>query len=313
MRHIAICFLGAAGLALAQVGAPQLGWVPDGARFRPVYGLPAAAAVGPAILTDQDYSLIAASPGQNYVLVSAAQTGAVGIYTPEHGLVPLKDAGVAPDLLVLSPRGSAAAIWFFSINQVQLVTGMPDAPTIRQVDASFLGSPSALALSDDGAWFAGTFSAGTFAFGPDGEVNRMPVENVTTIAFFQGTHDLATAGPAGLQKVTGVDGFVNVSNLLVAGDVALQPIAVAATSDNRTLLIADKSGIVTAVDVGSGTAMASDCGCQPEGLFGMGSASFRLTGIAGGSFKLFDAAHGEVLFAPLALAEQPAATDGAAQ
>src|SRR5580658_2541667 len=137
-------FLSAAAVALAQVGAPQLGWVPDGTGIRPVYGIPAAAAVGPAIPLDQDFSRIAASPARNYVLVSAgpdsAQAGVVSIYTPENGLVPLQGAGGAPDLVVLSPRGSAAALWFFSINQVQLVTGLPDAPAIRQVDASFLGS-----------------------------------------------------------------------------------------------------------------------------------------------------------------------------
>jgi hypothetical protein len=225
----------------------------------------------------------------------------VSIYTPENGLVPLPGAGGAPDFLVLSPRGSAAALWFSSIHQAQLVTGLPNAPLIRQLDASFLGSPGALALSDDGAWFAGTWAAGVYAFGPNGEVNRLPVENAAALAFFQGTHDLAAASATGLQMVTGIDGFVVVSSLLAVSDSSLQPVAVAATSDNRTLLLAESSGSVTAIDISSGAATASACGCQPEGLFGMGPSAFRLTGLQNGAFKLFDAAHGEVLFAPLAL------------
>jgi hypothetical protein len=308
-RHriiLALCVLSAAGAARAQVGAPQLGWVPDGARFRPVYGIPAAAAVGSAVPADQDFSRIAASPAGNYVLVSAgsasAQAGLVSIYTPENGLIPLPGAGGAPDLVVLSPRGSAAALWFSSINQVQLVTGLPNAPVIRQLDASFLGSPGALALSDDGAWFAGTWTAGVYAFGPNGEMNQLPIaDGVAALAFLQGTHDLAAASAAAVQTVTGIGGFALVSTLLASADSSLQPVALAATSDNRTLLLADESGSVTAIDIGSGIASTSACGCQPEGLFGMGPSAFRLTSLQNGAFKLFDAARGEILFAPLAL------------
>lgn len=296
-------FLSTAGAGLAQVSAPQLGWIPDGARIRPVYGIPMAAAVGAAVSAGQDFSRIAASPARDYVLVSAGQTGAVLIYTPDHGLTPLAGAGGAPDLLVLSPHGSAAALWFSSTGQIQVVTGLPDTPAIRQVSASLLGSaPGALAVSDDGTWLAGAWALGVYAFGPNGEVNRLPLENdVTALAFFQGTHDLATASAAGLQSVTGIGGFAVVSSLLAAPDSSLQPVAVAATSDNRTVVLANRGGSVTTVDIGSGAATTSDCGCRPEGLFGMGPSAFRLTGLQDGAFKLFDAARGEILFAPLAL------------
>jgi hypothetical protein len=319
---LAACWLGAALSALAQVGAPQLGWVPDGSRIRPVYGLPAAAAVGAAIPADQNFSRIAASTARNYVLVSAADTGSVSIYTTEHGLTLLDGAGNAPDVMLVSPRGSAAALWFSSLNQIQVITGLPDAPVIRQLDTSFLGplvasAPGALAISDDGNWLAGIWPGGVYAFGPYGEVNRLPVENVTALGFLQGSQQLAAAGAAGVEIVTGISGFAAASNLLVSADSSLQPVAVAATSDNRTLVLADRSGSVTAIDIGSGAATQAACGCVPEGLFGMGPAAFRLTGLDGGAFKLFDAAHGEILFAPLALdvalAEGAAKSEGAAQ
>ena len=302
---LSVCWLGTAGAGLAQVGAPQLGWVADGTRIRPVYGLPAAAAIGAAVPSDQDFSQIAASPAGNYVLISSAQNGIVSVFTPGNGLIPLPNAGLAPDFIVLSPSGSAAAIWFSSINQVQLVTGLPDAPSIRQVDASFLGStPDKLAISDDGAWFAGTWPGGVFAFGPTGQATRLPLEDkVTALAFFQGTPDLAAASASSLQRVTGLGSFATASVLLASADSSLQPVAVATTSDNRTVLLADRSGSVTAVDIGSGTAASSDCGCQPEGLFGMGPSAFRLTSLDHGAFRLFDAARGEILFAPLALGE----------
>lgn len=311
-------YLGAASVsvsfAFAQVAAPQLGWIPDGPGIRPVYGIPAAAAVGAPIPADQDFSQIAASPARNYVLVSAADTGVVLVYTPEHGFIPLDGAGGAPDSLVLSPRGSAAALWFSSLNRAQVITGLPDAPAVRQVDVPFVESaPGALAISDDGAWLAGTWPSGVYAFGPAGQVNRVPVENPSALAFFQGTHDVAAAGAAGLQTATGIDSFAVVSNLLTSGDSSLQPVAVAATSDNRTLVLADHSGSITAVDVASTAATSYDCGCQPAGLFGLGPSAFRLTGLDGGSFKLFAVPGGEILFVPLALERSVTETEGAAQ
>jgi hypothetical protein len=211
---------------------------------------------------------------------------------------------------VLSPRGSSAALWSSSLNQIQVVAGLPDAPAIRQVDTSFLGAtPGALAISDDGTWVAGTWTSGTYAFGPNGEVNPLPVGNPTALVFFQGTYNLAAAGAAGLQMVTGVDSFAVVSNLLASADSSLQPVAVAATSGNRTLVLADQSGSVTSVDIASGAAVTSDCECQPLGLFGMGPSAFRLTGLEGGAFKLLDTGSSAILFVPLALTE----TEGAGQ
>jgi hypothetical protein len=307
---LAACFLGAASITFAQIEAPQLGWIPDGARIRPVYGIPAAAAVGAPIPAGQDFAQIAASPARNYVLVSAADTGIMSIYTQEHGLVPLDGAGSAPDSVILSPRGFSAALWYSSIHQIQVITGLPDAPAIRQLDASLLGSaPAALAVSDDGTWLAGVGTGNVYAFGPTSEVNRLPIENVVALAFFQGSHNLAAASAAGLQTVTGIENFAVLSNLLTSADSSLQPAAIAATYDNKTVVLADQSGSLTIIDVASGTATTSDCACQPAGLFGMGPSAFRLTGLDAGAFKLFDAASGQVLFVPLTLAE----TEGAAQ
>jgi hypothetical protein len=309
------CSFGAAALlfmssAFAQVGAPQLGWVPDGTRIRPVYGIPAAAAVGAPIPANHDFSHIAASAERNYVLVSAADTGAVSVYTSARGLVDLDGASSFPDSMVLSPGGSSAALWFSALNQIQVVTGLPDVPSMRRLDVSFLESaPGALAISDDGAWVAGTWTSGAYAFGPSG-VNRIPVEGASALTFFHGKHDVASAGAAGVQMITGIEGFAVASTLLPAAD-ASQPgvIGIAATSDNKTLVLADQSGSLTVIDIASAAATVSNCGCQPAGLFGIGPSAFRLTALDGGSFKLIDASSGEILFAPLALTE----TEGAGQ
>jgi hypothetical protein len=311
--------LGHAGAALAQIGAPQSGWVPDGARIRPVYGISASAAVG-AVVGTQEFTRIAPSAARNYVLLCAADTGIVSVYQPEIGWTPVEGAGIAPDSIVLSPGGSAAALWFSSIRQVQIVKGLPEAPSIRQLDVSFLGSaPEALAISDDGAWLAGSWlgdpASGVYAFGPNGETNRLPIEDpVTALAFFSathdGTHDIAAASTAGLLRVTGIGGFAQVSILAPFADSSTPAAAVAVTPDNRVVIAVDRGGSILSVQIESGAATTLDCGCSPEGLFAMGPSAFRLTSLQNGAFKLFDAALGEVLFAPLALT--PGA-EGAAQ
>ena len=292
--------------AVAQVAAPQLGWVPDGSRIRPVSGIPAAAAVGPAVAAGQEFSQVAPSPARDYVLVSDLQSGAVSVYTPENGLKPLDGAGSGPDQIVLSPGGSTAALWFSSIGQVQVVSGLPEAPAIRQVNVSFLGALSAaqgaLAISDDGAWIGAASAADVYTVGPSGDVSRLPIDDqVTSLAFLKGAHDLAMAGPSGLYLANGVGGFATVSTLLSA---ALRPAGVAAVSGNQTLVVADQSGSVIAVDIASKGATTFDCGCRPEGLFSLAPSAFRLTSLHDGAFKLFDATRGEVLFAPVALAEK---------
>ncbi len=74
---------------------------------------------------------------------------------------------------VTSPRGSAAVLWFSPLNHAQLVTGLPNAPVIRPINAAFLRTPpSSIAISDDGNWLAVSTSAGLYLWGPVGQMNR---------------------------------------------------------------------------------------------------------------------------------------------
>ncbi len=308
-----ILFFAALAVAWAQVSAPQLGWIPDGAHIRPVSGLPAAAAVGAPVPSDEDFAQIVPSAARNYVLLSSAQSGAISIYSPESGIIPLKGAGNGPDLMALSPRGTAAAFWFTSTSQVQIVTGLPDAPVIRQVSAPLLVSaPDALAVADDGDWFAGSWISGTYAFGSSGATIRLPIaDRVTALTFLDGTRDLAVAGPAGLDLVTGVGGTLVVTNLFTSPSSSLQPVGLGAVSANRTLVMADRNGAVFAIDIASQSASTADCACQPDGLFRLASSAFRLTSLQNGAFKLFDASTGEILFAPVALPHRAERGEGA--
>ena len=202
--------------------------LPDGGNIRPVYGIPAAAAVSAPLDSGQDFDLIAISPNQDFALVTGASSGAVLIATPGAAATPLPGAASSPDRIVLSPGGSAAALWFASTGHLQIVSGLPGSPSVREVDATFLGGflegatqrdvPGALAISDDGQWLVGSWSRGLYAFGPHGEVSRLPIRDyASALAFYAGRQDLALASDFHVLSVTGVGGANTVSTLYSSG------------------------------------------------------------------------------------------------
>jgi len=243
---------------------------------------------------------MAASPNQDYVLGAAADNGEVVLMAPDGTLTSVKGARVAPDEIAISPDGSAAALWFSVLSHAQVITGLPGSPQVREIDASFLGpNPYSLSVSDDGQWLAGAWRAGNYAFGPNGEVNRLPVEDIVpAVGFLHGTHNLAVATHEQVLLVSGVGG-ANQASVLVTGLGRLDTMALAISGGNQKLVIANPRGKITSVDLVSGTVQTADCSCTPEGLFPMGRAEFRLSGLIAGAFQIFDSDTGQVLAAPL--------------
>src|SRR5260370_510514 len=137
--------------AFAQIGGPVLGYVPDHGRVRTVYGIPATAAVGAALEQDREFARIAISPPQDYALAVAVDSGEALVVRPGVPTSQVDGATGGADRIIMSPRGSAAALWFSSTSHLQIVKGLPLSPSVQDVDAGFLGAaPGALAVSDDG-------------------------------------------------------------------------------------------------------------------------------------------------------------------
>jgi len=297
-----IAFIGAA--LYGQVGAPVLGFMPDGTGVRRVFGIPAGASIAPPLSVPRGIGTMAASPGQDYVLGAISDNGAdngeVVLMAPDGTLTSLKGAHSAPDEIAISPDGSAAALWFSVLSHAQVITGLPGAPQVREVDATFLGpSPYSLAISDDGQWLAGAWRSGNYAFGPHGEVNRLPVEDlVPAVAFLHGSHDLVIATHEQILKVGDVGG-ANQASVLLTGQGRLDAMAVAVAGGNNKVVVADPRGKITQLDLTTGAAQTADCSCLPQGLFPMGRSAFRLNGLESGAFQLFDSVSGQVLAAPL--------------
>jgi len=290
--------------AWAQVVGPVLGYVPDSGTIRPVYGIPAAAAVMGPIDPRRTLASMAVSPHQDFVFGVAADSGAALLILPGVSTTPLDAVAPGPDSITMSPSGSAAILWWNSVSNFQIVGGLPESPTVlRTVNTSFLGaSPAALAVSDDGQWAAGIWSTGVYAFGPDGQVNALPVQGAMALGFFHQRADLAVASATQISTVTDVGGAAAVSVIYDTSPLPgapMSPLAVALSFDNRRVVVADASGTLVNVGPGTGTFATVNCACTPNGLFGMNGAVFRLTDLSTGALKLFDAASGDVYVAPL--------------
>lgn len=291
------CFLG--GALSAQVGGPLVGYVPEGAHIRPMYGLPAAGAIGAPLAAGRDFALIAIAPTQNFALVTTADTGELMVYKPGSSLTIITGAATSPDALAISPSGSSAALWFPLTGKLQIVTGLPGSPAVRTIDASFLNaSPLSIAISDDGQWAAGLWSTGVYAFGPSAVVIPLQTDpGVVALCFFHNNHDLALATATRATTIADVGGATQMSVLYDYSALNLSPRAIAASFDNRITVVADSAGNLVSL----ASATISNCGCSPTGLYGLGGALFRLNFPGRHELKLFDAAQGTVLIVPPAL------------
>jgi hypothetical protein len=294
-----LIFLSLCSALPAQVGGPLIGYVPEGAHIRPMYGLPAAGAIGAPLDAGRNFALTAIAPSQKFALVTAADTGELMVYKPASGLATVSGAATSPDALAISPSGSSAALWFPLTGKLQIVTGLPDSPAVETIDVSFLNaSPMSIAVSDDGQWTVGLWAAGVYAFGPSGVVIPLQTDpGVVSLSFFHNNHDLALATASRATTIADVGGATQMSVLYDYSALSLSPRAIAASFDNRVVVMADGAG--TLVNLSNATAV--DCGCSPTGLDGLGGALFRLNAPGRHELKLFDAAQGSVLIVPAAL------------
>jgi hypothetical protein len=296
---IALVVAAAAVTLSAQIAAPLLGWLPEGEQIRRMNGLPGAATLGAPANVGHLLTHIAVSPSQNYVLASDAGTGEVMLVIPGNGPgvsgvsnVTL-DTPVHPDQIVTSPRGSSAILWFSSAAQFEIVSGLPGAPTVRPIDGSFLTTGlSAIAVSDDGQWIAAASSAGVYEWGPDGVPRQLyGGSDAAALAFFTRNSTLAIATSTQLLSIA-----ESATSVLYQG--SFSPAGLAASFDNREIVLADRGGTIYSMDAATLTPSITNCQCRPSGVFGLGDAVFRLTSSSIGAVKLFDAAAGAILAVP---------------
>ena len=317
--RLACLLVCASAAAWGQLNGPTLGFAPDGARVRPMNGLVGASALGDPLNLGRDLSRIAASPSGNYVIATAADDGQAllivnGVATPMNGV---SDGAMG---ISVSPLGSAAAFWFSS-GHFQIVSGLPSAPSVRDVDASFLpGQPVAFAVSDDGQALAASWSSGAWLFDPSGAAPMQVADRIDALAFFPSQHTILAATAQGVLSIdSGVSMVLYNGSRRSPGRRPLSPLftgaptGIAASFDGQRVVAADRAGQVLNLNLADGTSSLVRCDCAPDGVFGLGGAAFRLTSASAGDVKVFDASTDSISIVPPKLVSPaPASQSGAA-
>ena len=295
-----------------QLRGPVMGYIPDGSSLRALRGIPAAGSVGGALSVGRDLALFEISPSQTVALGTASDTGELLLLTPddEGALVrAVAVSGSAPGAsrIVFSPSGTAAALWFASTGHIQVLESVSSTPVVRDIDASYLGGyPAAFAVSDDSQWIAVAWTSKVYAFGPNSQVNALPVDGAAqALSFFHNKPNIAVFTPTEVVTIADIGGSATPTVLWsqsAEAAAAGNPVAagLAVSFDNSRLTVAGSTGALFTFNLATGAGIAADCGCTPTGLAGLGGSLFRLNGANAEAVKVFDAATNEVWFVPLA-------------
>jgi DNA-binding beta-propeller fold protein YncE len=296
--RIAVC-IGFSGLWLhgqqGHISGPVSGYVFDsGAHaLRPILGIPGASLLGAPVDFGIDVAAVAVSPRQNAAFVTATD-GAFRLFRIDAGAVAqVQVDGLwgAPDRVVFSPSGTAAAL--YEGGSAQIVTGLPDAPSAAgSLDLSALNSPDSLALSDDGAVLLASSGNSVHLFGNFNDLGSITsIAGPAPLAFAPGGHDAAIGdlSGAGILLFHDLTGSGDVRTLAAPDDALGASSALAFSADGKRLLVANSKGqSVIAFDVAAGSRTATACSCSPTALIPLGSL-FRLNDLGHDPLWLLDA------------------------
>jgi hypothetical protein len=279
----------AASIAMAQsngrIDAPVLGMVfdADASAVRLLQGIPGSARLGAVLAPDVTTAAIAANRG----FALGVQRGGAAVLVSPAGGRPLPGARSGAAQAILSPRGTAAALYFPG-GSVEIFTGMPDDAQLRRT-AQLDETPAALALSDDGevllSVVRGRRGDTVYAHRDGGPQVFYRSRRVAAVAFVPGRQDALVAAPASI-KLVRPDLGEQAAGVDPDGDVA----AVAASPDGQRVFVASRSGRVTIHDLRSGASTSVTCACEPRTLAPLrGTAVFRLNESGDGPLWILDA------------------------
>jgi len=142
----------------AALRGPVSGFVVDSRSqmMRPINGIPGAALLGPPLETPFRLKRAVFSKNGDFALAVADDDGGVllvrGLRDPQPAATPLSVVMADPPWILLNATDSAAALYWDSTRQLQILSGLPDRPTAGPaIDVSSLrGSVAAMALDAAG-------------------------------------------------------------------------------------------------------------------------------------------------------------------
>jgi hypothetical protein len=277
------------------LSGPILGFVHDRAAdaIRPVQGIPGAATLGPAIdvgfpvaaawFSPAGHALSLSDDGRLYVVDLRAAT-----------VVPVENAMATPGRILFSSSGNAALLYSEAARRLQMVSGLPARPVVRELD---FPAPDAqpLAVSDDEA---ALLAAGDVAW--LAASGRAPVAirvRANAAAFRRGARDaLMASGDGTLYRI---DSGGGAQALPSSADAPPDPAELRLSADGAFAFVAGRAGLLSRIEIATGAAASVDCHCSPAALEPFASGTvFRISDLSGGPLWLLDGSEPRVWFVP---------------
>jgi hypothetical protein len=285
----------------ASVAEPVLGLVFDaGAQaVRTLRGIPAAARVD-GMLDGTPLGAVAISSQQAYALALEAGTG-TALLVSQSGRQPLAGVRAGAQLVAVSPLGTSAVLYFGDTGKASILTGLPDAPHAVR-DVTLDGTPSLLAVSDDGTVLAAvvvlaTNQATVFSYSADSAGQALLSDRrFASLDFAPAGTTLLLATQSAVYQYHSRQGLQLLAD---QRDGIANVVGAAASADGTRVFIAMQSGQVAVRDLAASTQTVLSCSCQPAGVSRLrGKAVFRLNELGAGPVWVVDgdAAVARILF-----------------
>ncbi len=289
------------GFLLGQQGAavvhpPTLGFAFYSGALWPILGVPGASLLGNSLYTGLDLADAVVSPDQNYAFLLTGelhQLKLLHLVASGAAASPIDGAMAAPDVIALSPRGDAAALYRASDRLLQVLTGLPDSPRIlREIPSAALGGIlTSMAVADDGEAVLVAVADQALLIPSDGIPRPLPVDGpVSAMAFRPRTHDAIAANRLNnLSLILRATEDAEIQLLASPEDGILDPLAVAFSLDGSRAFVANSGGNLIQFDFSGGPPQSLSCQCRIAGLHRLiGNSVFLLTDLSDGPILVFD-------------------------
>lgn len=269
--------------AQSPIRGPMLGYVWDSRQesIRPVLGIAGSSTLGKAVTLEFAVKRSAISPGQDFALAlgGAERTPYwVDLRAVDAVAKRIENTPEKADRIVLSTRGTAAAILYLEPVKLVIIGGLPLTPEVRrEIDLSVEGPPAALAVSDDGAVALAAYpeAKALIRIDENSNVSRFPEEIVTKgLAFLENSQEAVLASDRGV-ALYGAD-----QTLRLIHDSPTAA-AVSSSAEGKRVLIAESGNAsVVEVSLDGGEKRAVDCPCAPSSVSRISPGIFRLNEVS---------------------------------
>lgn len=265
-------------------------------------GTPGAAVAGAPLAFEEPLRQITFAPARDRALAISEPSGNVILLDVKGGSVdqhPVPGVPAAPDRIVWSPHGDAAALYYGAGRAIRIISGLPGNPVIT--GRSLESEVASFAVSDNGAALIAAFSNGhAVAFAGGRSAPLIGPGNVSAVAFHPGNMRAALLTNDGLYVCEAFD--ENSSCRFVAGEVGGERAIIDFSSDGERVYIAElEAGVITRIDLESGAAAAASCKCGVSGFRKLaGNAVFLIETSDSPAIRVLDDDRGaqRILFVP---------------